>query len=393
MKAWVLPEYGRRSIVEIPHFILEYFGAERHPLMENHSDSVTFREFKINMEKSHLLFVLIDGLGYKLFNRLKEENAVPFLSSLNFTYLTSTFPSTTATALVSLSSGLVPSEHGILGFKMFLQRPYTTMNTIFYTVEGLKDTKVPLKEDEFMPKYYIYESLARKGIKVYPFLKKDFIGSSFSRIVYGFKENVPHVHDVDLVVVASKIFKKGGGRKFISLYTPTLDSLSHTYGPYSEEVTAFMRFFDSVLERYFSPVLNDTLLIISADHGHIDTSYEGAINICERESIYKRIIGYPAGEPRAVYLNVRNKKDFVRDLKEEFGDKLNVMLRQDVEHEGLWGGKLKDEFRVRAGDVVIIPKENYYVVCKDEPESVLKMKGRHGGLSLEEMLVPFIYSN
>lgn len=392
MKAWVLPEYGIKSIVEIPHFILEFFGAERHPLLKNHSDSTTFEDLKIDKEKKDLVFILIDGLGYKLFKKLAEDSVIPFLSSFNSTYLTSTFPSTTATALVSLSSGYTPSDHGILGFKMFLERPYTTMNTIFYAIEGLDSVKVPFEEESFMAAFYVYEALARKGVKVYPFLKKEFIDTSFSKIVYGFIKNVPYVHDVDLIVRASEILKRSNMRKFVSLYTPTLDSLSHTYGPYSEEVAAFMHFFDGLLERYLSPLLRDVLLVITADHGHIETTPQNAIMLCDKENIYRRIIGYPAGEPRAMYLNVRNKKEFIRDVREEFGDKLEIKLRSEVEHEGLWGGKLKDEFKVRVGDVVLIPNENYYIICKEENESVLKMRGRHGGLSLEEMLVPFIYN-
>lgn len=392
MKAWVLPEYGIKSIVEIPHFILEFFGAERHPLLKNHSDSTTFEDLKIDKEKKDLVFILIDGLGYKLFKKLAEDSVIPFLSSFNSTYLTSTFPSTTATALVSLSSGYIPSDHGILGFKMFLERPYTTMNTIFYAIEGLDSVKVPFEEESFMAAFYVYEALARKGVKVYPFLKKEFIDTSFSKIVYGFIKNVPYVHDVDLIVRASEILKRSNMRKFVSLYTPTLDSLSHTYGPYSEEVAAFMHFFDGLLERYLSPLLRDVLLVITADHGHIETTPQNAIMLCDKENIYRRIIGYPAGEPRAMYLNVRNKKEFIRDVREEFGDKLEIKLRSEVEHEGLWGGKLKDEFKVRVGDVVLIPNENYYIICKEENESVLKMRGRHGGLSLEEMLVPFIYN-
>ncbi len=392
MKALVMPEYGGKSIVEVPHFIMEFFGASRHPLMEHHTDSLTFQELNINKDKEHLVLIIIDGLGYQLFKKLKEEHAIPFLSSLHSAYITSTFPSTTATALVSFASGLLPSEHGILGFRMFLDRPFTTMNTIFYNIEGLENTRVPLDEKVFMPEFYIYESLAREGVRVYPFLRKEFIGSSFSKIVYGFMENVPHSDDIDLVVGASKVLDKEGGRRFISLYTPTVDTLSHAYGPYSEEVLAFMRFFDELLDRYLSKYMDNTLFLITADHGHIPTTEEKSIDICKKSGIYKRIIGYPAGEPRAMYLNVRDKKEFVKEVENEFGDVVHVMLRSEVEHKGLWGGKLKEEFRQRVGDVVLIPKENYYIVCGDNDKNTSFMKGRHGGLSLEEMLVPLIYN-
>ncbi len=392
MKAWVLPEYGERSIVEIPHFILEYFGVERHPLMKNHSDSKTLDELKISGSRAHLVFLIIDGLGYQLFKKLKSDGSVPFLASLNSTYLTSTFPSTTATALVSLSTGLVPAKHGILGFKMFLERPYTTMNTIFYTIYGLKGVEVPEDIQKFMPEYYIYESLARGGIRVFSILKKEFIGSPFSRLVHGYIENMPHINEIDLLSQAVRILRKATQRTFISLYTPTLDSLSHTYGPYSDEVTEFMKVLDGLLERLLAPYLDNVQLIITADHGHIDTSFENAVNICEKSMIYRNIVGYPAGEPRAMYLRVRHKKEFIREIKEEYGDKIVVMEIEDVEREGLWGGRLENHFRERVGDIVLVPADRSYVLCTDEPPEVMKMRGRHGGLSIDEMLVPLLFN-
>ncbi len=392
MKAWVMPEYGERSIVEIPHFITEYFGAERHPLLDNHSDSNTFETLKIVGSRKNLILFVIDGLGYQLFKRLSEEKVIPFLASLKNTYLTSTFPSTTATALVSLSTGLPPARHGILGFKMFLERPYTTMNTIYYTIQGLESARVPVKPEDFMPEYYVYEPLARKGVKVYSFLKKEFIGSPFSKIVHGYISPLPHLTEIDLLTQSARLLKSTTSRAFVSLYTPTLDSLSHTYGPYSEEVFEYMRMLDALLGRTIKPVLDDTLLIVTADHGHIDTSSKNAVRLCDKSHIYKNIIGFPAGEPRAMYLRVKRKKEFVREVKEEFGELLEVMEVSDVEKKGLWGDDLNEEYRNRVGDVVIIPNDRHFLLCKDESRAVLEMKGRHGGLSIDEMLVPLIFN-
>lgn len=391
MRAWVLPEYGKRSIVEVPRFILEYFRADVPPFLKSSIESGVLDFLEISMEKDHLVLLIIDGLGYRLYKKLKEDKVIPFMSSLNDTYLTSTFPSTTATALVSLSTGLVPARHGILGFKMFLDRPYTTMNTIFYTVHGLGTLQVPEDPQNYMARYYIYEGLAKSGVKVYSILKKEFIGTPFSKIVHGYMEHIPHVHEIDLLTQVNKILRKTSMRSFISLYTATLDTLSHAYGQYSQEVYEFMQMFDRLLEELLAPQINTVQLLITADHGHIDTSFDDAIDICESPAILKKIIGYPAGEPRAVYLRVKHLKEFVKEVEREYGDLITVMKVDEVEKEGLWGGKLEDAFKERAGDIVLIPEGNHYLLCKDE-EEILKMKGRHGGLSIEEMLVPLIFN-
>ena len=203
---------------------------------------------------------------------------------------------------------------------------------------------------------------------------------------------MPHINEIDLLSQAVRILRKATQRTFISLYTPTLDSLSHTYGPYSDEVTEFMKVLDGLLERLLAPYLDNVQLIITADHGHIDTSFESAVNICEKSMIYRNIVGYPAGEPRAMYLRVRHKKEFIREIKEEYGDKIVVMEIEDVEREGLWGGRLENSFRERVGDIVLVPADRSYVLCTDEPPEVMKMRGRHGGLSIDEMLVPLLFN-
>ena len=44
----------------------------------------------------------------------------------------------------------------------------------------------------------------------------------------------------------------------------------------------------------------------------------------------------------------------------------------------------------RLGDVVAIMKEGYALLSGDEPDFLKRMTGRHGGLTPEEMLVPWL---
>ena len=60
--------------------------------------------------------LLVDGLGH---HQLRERTALaPTLTAMRGSVITSVAPTTTATALTSLSTGMTPGEHGIVGYRM-----------------------------------------------------------------------------------------------------------------------------------------------------------------------------------------------------------------------------------------------------------------------------------
>jgi hypothetical protein len=61
-----------------------------------------------------VVVLLVDGLGWEL---LREHAAhAPFLASLAGRPLTAGFPTTTATSIASLGTGVPPGQHGITGY-------------------------------------------------------------------------------------------------------------------------------------------------------------------------------------------------------------------------------------------------------------------------------------
>ena len=62
------------------------------------------------------MVVLVDGLGWNLLRRNARD--VPYLASLlgDGGPITAGVPSTTVTSLASLGTGLVPGQHGMVGY-------------------------------------------------------------------------------------------------------------------------------------------------------------------------------------------------------------------------------------------------------------------------------------
>ena len=66
-------------------------------------------------EADQIVLLVLDGLGW---NQLQARRALaPTLCSMAGGPITTVAPSTTATALTSLATGLTPGEHGVIGYR------------------------------------------------------------------------------------------------------------------------------------------------------------------------------------------------------------------------------------------------------------------------------------
>ena len=63
-----------------------------------------------------VVLLVLDGLGWLQFEA--HRSWMPTLSSFQGGAITTVVPSTTATALTSLATGLAPAEHGLVGYRI-----------------------------------------------------------------------------------------------------------------------------------------------------------------------------------------------------------------------------------------------------------------------------------
>jgi hypothetical protein len=66
----------------------------------------------------NIVFIVIDALGY---NYLMEHGDDTFLKKHTIRKMTSVFPSSTASAYISLITGVAPQQHGLTGWFMYLR--------------------------------------------------------------------------------------------------------------------------------------------------------------------------------------------------------------------------------------------------------------------------------
>ena len=105
-------------------------------------------------------------------------------------------------------------------------------------------------------------------------------------------------------------------------------------------------------------------------------------------------MGYiaPTGGPRDVFLHL--KEDMVDDCYQllcmELSGVADVLRIDEAVDLGLFGlGEPCEEFLDRIGDLLVLPRRDMRVGFQDVPDKSFEILGVHGGLSREEMLIPF----
>ena len=131
--------------------------------------------------------------------------------------------------------------------------------------------------------------------------------------------------------------------------------------------------------------LEDTLFIITADHGHIDT---GSVMFRDYPQLCECLERWPSLEPRALNFFVKEEKKefFVSEFNRLFGDRFILMPMEDVIERKLMGtGTPHKEFRGMLGDYLAIATSDLSIYFTEE-----RWLSMHGSLTEDEMLIPLI---
>lgn len=388
--AGLRPHYERYSLLAVTDTILDLLGTE-------HYDTSLTGELSLAPTERVVSFI-VDGLGYLKLEELRAAGTVdlsPFTERGAYIPITSVFPPTTTTALASLSTGASPIVHGVLGYKLFLQEVGAVVNMIKLATPGapsdsIKNVGVDLEKFVTVPT--IYELLAQAGAKVILFLPKYIVNSGLSGILYrGVAEIVPFIGLSDLFVLLRQVLSREG-KMLLGVYWPVTDTLAHIYGPgspaFAKEVSAFFR----ALGEDFLGAVRDVTLLVTADHGFVEVDPQRDLIDCSRiPELRGALLFQPVGDLRAGYFFVRKgREDTVRAyLEREYPGEFVVMTAEEAIARRLWGLEAPaDHIRARVGDIVALARGRKLFFWPEGEE--FKLRGMHGGLTEDELLVPLL---
>ncbi|MED5328082.1 MAG: alkaline phosphatase family protein [Actinomycetota bacterium] len=324
-------------------------------------------------DASAVVVLVLDGLGWRQLEQ--RANVAPVLNSLAGGPISTVAPSTTATALSSIATGLTPAEHGILGYRMLMRGAVTNMLR-WATDEGVRRHDVSPRE--FQP------ARAFCGQRVPYVTSQELIGSSFSDAhLFG---GVAHGYRAlsSLPVVVSELVRSGA--TFVHAYYAGVDKIAHERGFgefYDAELACADRMVDDVLNR----LPRDAVVLVTADHGQVEVGDR----LLYPSDNFVRLIELQSGEGRMRWMHARPgaEAELFEAACEEFGGVAWVRRRTEAIAEGWFGPHFPAPMTGRLGDVVIAPFAP--VSLFEEADSgPFNLICRHGSLTEDEVLVPLI---
>ncbi|MEW5826861.1 MAG: alkaline phosphatase family protein [Candidatus Bipolaricaulota bacterium] len=389
--AAVAPDYGRLCTASIPDLVSAALGLDggRSPLVD------AFDPPRVD----RVLLVILDGLGQLRFDALCSADPAFPLGRLaargTLGTVTTVFPSTTVAALASYSTGVPPLTHGLLGYRLFLREISATVNMIqFGVVGGEREAPLPAGFDveRLMACSTVYERLQDACVATHVFLPRGICDSGLSKLLYRGCETLhPCVGLSDALAASRAVLASSSGPTALTLYWPGLDSIAHARGPESPSYEAEAAMIGSAIERELVGRVGRTLLVLSSDHGFVtmDPSDYAPLGLYPELRDASRL--FPTGEPRASYFHLRsgNGTALPWALPADVGEGLVLMESREAIASGLFGaGASHPESANRLGDLVLISTARRGL-RHPYPDAPL-LRGMHGGLSEEEMLVPLL---
>lgn len=343
-------------------------------------------------ETQRACVVLLDGVGAELLAEVAADTAVkiPFLRSLVASdpvaglpaVLHSGAPTTTATAMGSLGTGLPPGQHGLLGYQVRDPQRGVLLNQLRWD-----PYTNPL---QWQPHPTIFAFLAADGVAVTRIGEPSFDGSGLTVAAHRGGDFIGAKKFSDRVDATVSVLTEPG-RAVVYLYWGAVDGAGHEFGWRSPQWRTALAEVDAELARLASSLPAGTLLAITADHGMVDVPHAVRFDIATQPNL-RQGVGILGGEPRMVqlYCLAGQTAGVAARFQDAVGDRGVVVTRDEAIAAG-WFGPVSSRVEGRLGDVLIAARSNAAVIdSAAASKKLLALIGHHGSLTAAEQLVPLL---
>ena len=324
--------------------------------------------------------VLVDGLGAGLLAR--RSGHAPFLRSLmpSGRILRAGFPSTTATSLASLGTGLPPGAHGLVGYEALDPGTGEVFNELSW--QGGPDP------ESWQPFATVFQRAAAT-VEVTSIGPARFEGSGLTVAAlrgarFSPAERLEERIDAALAALAAS------RRALVYLYWGEVDMTGHAHGCDSRQWSDELERIDSALARLAAGVPAGTAVHITADHGMVDTSGDTRIDLAGVPELAAgvRVL---AGDARAPHVHAvpGAAADVLAAWRAVLGARARVLSRAEAAASGLFG-EVSERVLGRLGDVVAAMRGRYVVLDSRAKPHLLGMVGHHGSTSADELEIPLL---
>lgn len=366
MEDFVLPRYGGGSLADLLPSIETRLGGGEPALPVP--------------ETSKYVILLVDGLGHQILLEHAAHAEWMGAALARSATLTCGVPSTTATSLSSIGTGLPPAEHGIVGYTFLDPDTDQVMNSL--TWEGGPDDV-----EEFRRAGTGYTRLGLQGHTCAAVTLARFASSGLQQLsfagtaLFGVDDEHDHGHFCSLVNQALE------SHDVIYAYHRRLDHTGHAHGVGSWQWLDQLGEVDDLIQALVQSLPRDVSLLVTGDHGMVNVPDEHRIVAETTPGLqgWRHL----AGEGRFRQLYTDRPTELAHRWRDVLGERAVVLERHEALEAGWFGPVVRDDVASRVGDVVVAMRDDWAVMSTTFPQE-FTLVGMHGSLTPREMVVPLL---
>ena len=343
-------------------------------------------------EPKHLVMALADGFGMNFVEALDPDS---FVRQHIAAEMRTVFPSTTPIVLTTIATGQWPATHSVIGWFQRLREIDAVSTIIAYQrtadKKALSELGVSAKTAYPVPSRMGMTN--RGALHIMP---EHIVSTAYSNYWTGYikQHGYPADHPQQAIDMAIEAVRMSTRPTSVYIYLPQVDSAAHERGVWHANTMQTARVIDRLLAMLADALPSNARLVVTADHGHLDSPPDRTHVIEKSDDLLNMCDGPFTGDQRAIYADVSdaNMDAFRTAIHERFGDDFLVLTAQEVRECGLLGAApLADETRRRmrralvmsTGDAVL----DYRATLDD---GRFPLRSHHGGLTPAEIRVPLV---
>ncbi len=371
---FVTPAYASRSLADVVPAVARALGVGTAFGLDGSAADLHLPE-----AQKYVVF-LVDGLGFELLR--DHADAAPYLSSLlaGTEPATVGVPSTTATSLTSLGTGLPPAMHGVVGYTSRIPGTDDLLNALMWS----KD----VDPHQWQPLETAFSRLAGVGVRTTTVNKREFAGSGLTTVSTRGAEFVGADRFGERLVAVQTASASGPSLTY--MYDGDLDWTGHRYGVASAQWRAQLSMIDLGAERLRETLPDDVRIVVVADHGMVDCPGASRIDVADHPELREGVV-LIGGEAR--FRHVYCRAGAVPEVAASWRERLDGVAEVLTRDEALaldWFGTSRAEVLPRIGDVVVACRGDAAVLDTSAFPYEARLVGMHGSLTSAEMLVPVL---
>lgn len=330
--------------------------------------------------------VLVDGLGAA--NLRGRAGHARFLAGRmgKRDVIRTVFPSTTAAAIASFATGLMPGVHGLMGYRV----PDRANDRVVNQLSGWDERMVP---EQWQRHPTVFDQAVERGVRALAIGGTRYSASGFTRAVLRGAEYRSGAKVPDRFAEALRVVQEGPALVYV--YVSELDQIAHAHGWESDRWISALEALDAEIAGFEQRMPRGTGLIVTADHGVVDVPAHRHVFVDASPELVDGV-RHVAGEPRCLGLvlepdlDAAGRASLLARWREAEGARAWVLSAEEAIAAGLYG-EVEAENRDRIADVLVAARAGVAYYDRREPDRRGEdMVGQHGSLTDEETRIPLI---